>query len=352
MRASEGQRSRSDGRLAGRRGVIVIGTVAMVAIAVLVAVALPRVLDTAAEPERPDLGPSAGSRPVVSTFPIGVYRGSHPERISAYESWLGASVDYALEFWGRGADWRRIDDPGWVARRWQGQDVKVVYSIAMLPNDDYTLAEGASGAYDDHWRNFAEVMVAAGQGGAVLRIGWEFNGPFSPWAAKGHEREFAQYWRRIVNAIRSVDGADFTFDWCALSGFGASADLELAYPGDDYVDYVGADIYDVSRLHGSAEERWADRRFRPYGLQWQRDFAAAHDKPVTYPEWGISERDRDDLGGGDSPQFIRKMHRWMSEDPPAYAIYFEYDSGVANHRLMTADFPRASRVFRRLFGNE
>jgi len=289
----------------------------------------------------------SGTQP--ASFSLGVYRGSDPAAVDAYERWLGAQVEYVLDYTGRGDDWRKISDPSWVAGLWADTGRHLVLSVAALPSEDYTLEAGARGEYDDYWRSFAEVMVAQDQGDAVLRIGWEFNGPFYPWAAKGKEEAFAEYWRRIVDVVRSVPGTAFTFDWCPLSGYGDSANLERAYPGDDYVDYIGSDVYDVTHVGESPQLRWRDIRDEPYGLVWQAEFAEQHEKPLTYPEWGVARRLEDDTGGGDDAFFIREMFHWMQRHPPAYAIYFEYLSSVSDHRLMTGQFPQSAKAFGTFF---
>ena len=280
---------------------------------------------------------------------LGVYR-ALPEQVPAYEQWLGAEVDYVLEFWGADSDWNKIDDPSWLARRWKGTGKTPVSSIAILPNDNTTLAAGAAGQYDAHWKRFAETFVREGRGDAILRLGWEFNGRFYPWAAGGKEELFAQYWRRIVSTMRSVPGARFTFDWCPLAG-NDNADVAKAYPGDDYVDYIGLDAYDASSVPASdPQARWADVRDRRWGLAWHRAFAAARQKPVTFPEWGLTVRPKDNLGGGDNPLYLQNMYDWIHGGNTAYALYFEVDAKDARHALMTPQFPKSSRMFREQWG--
>ena len=302
--------------------------------------------------QSPVPAPSAPERrapaPEIGTAALGVFRGSYPDQVAQYEAWLGRPVPYALEFTGRGSNWDAIARPTWVANHWNGSGRTVVFSVAMLPSNNYTLAAGASGAYDEHWRGFAQTFVNAGRGDAIIRLGWEFNGKFYPWAAGGKEDAFAAYWRRIVDVMRSVPGADFQYDWTPLAG-NTNADVERAYPGDDYVDFIGLDAYDTTGVRSSPEARWADLRDRRYGLAWHRDFAAAHGKPMTFPEWGLSVRP-DNLGGGDNPHYIEQMHKWISSNNVAYAMYFEFSAKDAEHRLMTNVLPSGSRTFLELFG--
>jgi hypothetical protein len=303
-------------------------------------------VDAPSEPARQAQARSGPELPDLSS-PLGVYR-AHPEQVPEFEGWLGRDVTFVLGFYGRADDWSEIENPSWLARRWQGTGYTAVRSIAMLPNDRTSLAAGAAGRYDRYWRSFAETFVEAGEGDAILRLGWEFNGKFYPWSAVGQEEEFARYWRRIVDTMRAVPGAEFSFDWCPLGG-NTNADLEMAYPGDDYVDFIGLDAYDTSPVD-DRQARWDDVRDRPYGLRWHKDFATARGNPMTFPEWGLTVRYDDDLGGGDNPVYLRNMYDWIAGNDVAYALYFEADAQDARHRLMNEQFPNGSAAFRQTWG--
>jgi len=273
--------------------------------------------------------------------------------VPAYESWLGAPVGYAVDFLPTTAttaenQWAPIDNPSWWCGKWADTNWKLSLSTPMLPNRNFTLEAGARGDYDSHWASFARSMVNAGCEDAIIRIGWEFNGTFMPWAAGGKESSYVAYWRRIVNTLRSVSGQQFKFDWAPLAG-DTNANIEAAYPGDAYVDIIGLDFYDLSELIGSTgERRWNEQLTRPFGLNWHRDFAARHGKTMSFPEWGLMVRPKDSLGGGDNPYYIQKMWNWIHSNPVTYAAYFEVDASDGTHRLMTTQFPNASAEYRRL----
>ena len=46
--------------------------------------------------------------------------------------------------------------------------------------------------------------------------------------------------------MKSVPGANFTFDWCVNAGYRA-INLNAYYPGDDVVDVVGVVAHDVGQ---------------------------------------------------------------------------------------------------------
>lgn len=281
--------------------------------------------------------------------PLGVFVGTDdPEGVAEFEQWLGRRVTWAMDYIGRssgGDAWAGIDDPSGRCAAWVDGPWRMVLSVAMLPTDRQHLAAGAAGDYDHHWRRFGEALVDGGCGDWVLRLGWEFNGRFYPWSAGGQEEEFVAYWRRIVATLRRVEGQRFTFDWTPLAG-NANADVEAAYPGDDVVDVIGLDAYDTSSLT-DPEERWADQLDRRYGLRWHADFAAAHGKRMSFPEWGVTVREGDALGGGDARLYMERMLDWISRHDVRYALYFDVDASDAAHRLSAGRFPEAAAVLLR-----
>lgn len=288
-----------------------------------------------------------------TTGTLGVFRGSGaPGEVASYNKWLGKPVSYTIDFVGRTANgasnpWSKIDNPAWWCNQWKGS-AKLSLSTAMLPNTGFTLAAGAKGTYNSHWQRFGKTMVANGCADLIIRLGWEFNGKFYPWAAGGKEASFVAYWRQIVDTLRAVPGQAFLFDWCPLAGNG-NANVEAAYPGDNYVDIIGLDAYDTSTVPASnPSKRWNDQLNRKYGLNWHANFAQRHNKPMSFPEWGLTVRPNDKLGGGDNPNYITQSWNWIRSHNFAYASYFEVDAKDAKHRLMTSQFPKSSAEYRRL----
>lgn len=279
---------------------------------------------------------------------LGVYRGAaNPEAVAAFGRWLGRDPTWALDFLPADS-WQTISRPEWFARRWADSPYRVVYSVPLLPSSgDATLAEGATGAYDGYFRRLARGLVDAGDGDAVIRLGWEMNGDWFRWSAAGHETEFVDYWRHVVDAMRSVEGAHFAFDWCPTAG-PASMSASDAYPGDAYVDLIGLDVYDVGDPNLTPAQRWNALVAEPYGLDWQAGFAIEHAKPMTFPEWGLW-LSSDGRGGGDDPYFVEQMWRWTASHDVAYEMYFDQDASET-HELTDPRLGDAARRYRALFG--
>jgi hypothetical protein len=126
---------------------------------------------------------------------------------------------------------------------------------------------------------------------------------------------------------------------------------DAANPGDAYVDTIGLDVYDQywGPNPGDPEVRWNSYVTQPFGLAWHRDFARAHGKRMTFPEWGVITRS-DGYGGGDDPAFIRHMYDWIAANDVAFSAYFEYDTAQAMSALMSGGMPLSAATFQGLFG--
>ncbi|HWC25064.1 MAG TPA: glycosyl hydrolase [Solirubrobacteraceae bacterium] len=291
---------------------------------------------------------------------LGVYAGAgNLDGVTSFEARLGRRVARVHDFLDK-RSWASMLDLSWITERWRGGGFadRLVLTVPMIPDDGGTLAAGAAGQYNAHFRRLAEELVARGHGSAVLRLGPEFNGNWFAWTmhVPNGGALFATYWRQIVSTMRGVPGASFKFDWCANAGsswIGGGQQLEAAeaWPGDGYVDYVGLDVYDQSWAPHRADPvaRWNEYVNQRNGMAWHAAFAAAHGKPMTFPEWALADR-ADGMGGGDSPYFVEQMYRWIERHPVAYHIYFNSSDPNAEYALFSGRFPTAASRFVQYFG--
>lgn len=290
-----------------------------------------------------------GSALAAPAMRIGTYGGAGctgaPE-VAAYEQWLGRPVDVVLDFLEHETWNSMIGACGWVAGCWRGAGRKnLVVSVPMLVKEGgATLEQGGRGEFDGQYARLAKTLIDGGYPGSVIRIGWEFNGDWYPWTARGRTAEFKACWRRIALAMRGVPGARFRFDWSATTVEGPTVD---AYPGDDVVDLIGLDVYNSSYpIIADPARRWQFLLHQPAGLLWHRDFAHSHNKPRSFPEWGTGTRP-DGHGGGDDPLYIRNMLAWFRDgDPVDYACYWNYRAGDYDAKLTDGRLPQAAEALR------
>ena len=283
---------------------------------------------------------------------LGVYQGAGCDgvrHLREFVRWFGRSPDQVLEF----ISWDMLEGRGaWAVRCWSRAGEKsVVFSLPMLPGDrSATLADGAAGKFDELFRDYATILLDHGYRDSVIRIGWEFNGDWYPWAASKDAPSWIAYWRRIVSAMRSVPGTAFRFDWCPAASW-TRLRAEDAYPGDEFVDIVGLDFYNVTwdPTIVTAQQLWDSLLNGPHGLKWHREFAAVHGKPLSFPEWGTGKR-QDGRGGGDDPYFIEQMAAWIRGNDVVYHNYWDYAHPAFNAKLSDGHQPRAGAAFISAFG--
>ena len=304
--------------------------------------------DTVA-PARFDFDGAVGPRRGAAA-PLGAFLGSGQDgvdQVAAFDSWLaegGATTRVTVgHTYLPGDSWSAVEgDPDvlepWTAWHRANPGSLLVVNVPLaVPNEAPTsddqvrtlLRQGAAGAYDAVFRTLAERLVSLGSGDAILVPAWEMNGVTYADRCAPDPAAWQAYWRKVVTVIRSVPGARFRFDFDPSRG---TDDIPWpqCYPGDAYVDIIGMDNYDQSP-GGS----FGDYVTQPYGLAAQVQFAAAHHKPVSYPEWGLYRY-------GDDPAFVSAMMAWISTHDTVYETITDY----CPHGVFACDGnPESSRAY-------
>lgn len=283
---------------------------------------------------------------------LGTYLGNGCDglkRVGAFSEWLGREPDFMLDFFAFDSWQSMMDDANWTVKCWRRANTTVIFSVPMLAKGS-TLAQGAAGDFDEYFRKIATLLVENRYGDAIIRLGWEFNGGWYPWAAKQDPENWVKYWQRIVTIMRGVPGAKFRFDWCTAQGW-QQIQSDRVYPGDEYVDIIGQDLYNQTWTKGvtTPEQRWNELVTQSYGLNWLAKFAREHNKPMSFPEWGTGNRS-DGHGGGDDAQFIANMTAWIRSNNVLYHSYWDYPARDYNAKLSDGSKPLAGARFLQLFG--
>jgi len=152
----------------------------------------------------------------------------------------------------------------------------------------------AAGAYDQQIEQFCQALYNLNRP-AYVRIGYEFNGDWNGYAAKDYVAAF----KRVANAIRA-HGLEAAIIW-DVSPEGAPNYLAY-YPGDDYVDWWGINLFPVGIFNGTVTG------------QFLRD-AIAHGKPIM-----IGESAPDHVG------VLKGQASWETW----YVPFFDFIRGNAN----------------------
>ena len=289
----------------------------------------------------------------ASSIPLGDYAGwVDASGISAFGAKTDTHPTMASDYLDRTDGWAAMDNGGGEGG-WDGSGLRLVLGVPILPGVG-TLAQGATGAYNQYFTTLAKNLVSEGQGNAILRLGWEFNGDWYPWSVANNTDalNFAAFWRQIVTTMRAVPGAQFQYLWNPDQGGPTSWSLTEAYPGNAYVDYVGSDIYDEYwGTPQTPQNSWANLLSESWGLNWLASFAASEGKPIAIPEWSVCFRS-DGHGLGDDPYFINQFANWVATNNVAFTDIFSYNdtAGGQDNDITNGDFPNALAAFKADFG--
>lgn len=271
------------------------------------------------------------------------------ERMDELSKWLGGAELRVGHTYLPGDRWSNIEGApnfleSWAQWRREKDDRLFVLNVPMMErNEDRVgdmevrslLRRGAAGDFDAHYRALAERLVNLNVPDTVVVLGWEMNGTTYTHRCGPDPESWKKYWKRIVTTMRSVPGQKFRFDFTPNRGRDAIPWTQC-YPGDDVVDIVGMDSYDQP-----TGTDFAEQISEPYGLRQHVEFAKAHGKEISYPEWGL-------FRNGDNEEYMRKMLAWMDEHKPLYNTVTDYcPHGV----WQCEDNPRSSKAYRSvLFG--
>jgi Glycosyl hydrolase family 26/PASTA domain len=188
-------------------------------------------------------------------------------------------------------------------------------------NGGITTKDIASSALDGYIRAYARELKSFGDPVLIRLFGGEFNGSWwfgqSPRANPNlTPADFVAAWRRAVDIFRQVGALNVSFAWIPNTFpptpvDWVDPDIAVYYPGDTYVDWVGADTYDVG------PSSWLDPIYA---------FATTHAKPFFLAEWGV-RHDGSGLTPPEEQSWLGAMFDYFESHPDIKAInYFNYNS--------------------------
>ncbi len=311
----------------------------------------PKVTTTTA-PHKEQVTSSVSGTGIAHGITLGDYAGlADPNGVAAFAAATGSHPTYATDYLEKGNGWAAMDSATNI-KAWSSSPYRLSIGVPILPGVG-TLAQGATGAYNQYFTVLGQNLVADNEANAILRLGWEFNGNWFTWSVGNatDAANFVAFWRQIVTTMRAVPGEKFKFCWNPNAPSPTTYTPDQTYPGNAYVDYVGTDVYD--NFWGTPftpAASWAHQLSQQWGLDWLASFAAEHHEPIAIPEWSDEYR-TDGHGLGDDPLFISNMADWFVTNKVAFANVWCYDSSSTyRNNLLDGTFPKALAQFKVDFG--
>lgn len=182
-----------------------------------------------------------------------------------------------------------------------------------------TVAAAAPGSalYDDIVRWADTVKARPGR----VMVAYHHEPEASGSAAYGTAGDFVRAWRRVVTIFRSrgVRNAEYTWqmtDWAFRTSPGDARHAARWYPGDAYVDNVGADAYNWYTC-GHGKGRWVELGTLAGPMV---AFARAHGKAASLPEFAS-------YTDGRRAAWLDNARAWLvaNRSTVSAAFYFQHD---------------------------
>ena len=193
--------------------------------------------------------------------------------IQAFEAQIGKN----LSIWNNMQWWYNSSDFNFA---WMN-DVRndgLIPMVSWSPNNQadssfVDLSSILNGSWDSYLTAWGQASAAWGHP-YFLRLMWEFNGnwvepeglyPYGSSApdtqsAGNTPQEFVQAWQYIVNHVRAAEGGKdcITWIWCPAGIGDSTTTLQALYPGDNYVNWVGTDVYPNDTTSGFGQNSDAE----------------------------------------------------------------------------------------------
>jgi hypothetical protein len=255
-----------------------------------------------------------------------------------------------MYFVDRTTGWPGIVTPSWPVDMLQPLPTKLVLSLPLYPEGMGNLTDCAAGMYDSEWRKLGPFMKGKGRGDSIIRLGWGPNDSEHYWHAGDDPAEYIACFRHVAQALRDT-GPELTIAWdfddSAVPG-STPLDPYSAYPGDEYVDYIGLEAFDMSPpVYDDAA--WDAKCHSATGLCSTLEFARMHGKRLGLSEWAITSCYGDP--GGDNPFYIQKMFELFAANAGSmgFEIYYQDNSEVCSSISDEADRPKAAAKYKELY---
>jgi hypothetical protein len=163
------------------------------------------------------------------------------------------------------------------------QRIQARGAVPMLITEYSDLSQIVDGSQDAAINKMNAALNAYG-GPVLLRWDWEMNGDWYPWGGQGQAKEWVAAYRHLHDLLTAPNVSWIwnpnVYNPNVASGAGVPANPTAWYPGDAYVDWMGADGYSYGTESFS----------KVFGPTYKLFQELAPDKPIILPEWAASNQ--------------------------------------------------------------
>ena len=300
------------------------------------------------------------------TWPSGGHPGNELQTYLDFGTWRGRPTEIAHVFPDR-ASWDGIVTPSWPVDMFEPFEGTLILSLPPYPEAMGNDLDCAMGMYDAEWAKLGTFLVERGRADTIVRLSWGPNDTEHYWQVPSDAAgtvldadigAFVACFRRIVDTVRTTD-PEVRIDW-SFNPVGApniaTFDPYLTYPGDDYVDFVGMEVFDMYPPV-TTDAEWDAVCTAPTGLCTLAQFARLHGKQLGIAEWAVigcgadGQPDPTNVGG-DNAFFVRKVVQTFADnaDIMAYDAYFEDSTGVCSTINDGTTNSNAAAMYQAIYG--
>lgn len=217
----------------------------------------------------------------------------------------------------------------------------------VVNQEEYRLRGIIDGKFDTYIREYAQ-DVKTYKKSIMIRFAHEMNGNWYPWGSTFNSpEEYVLAWRHVHEIFDDVGAGNVTWVWSPNEIYFESRvpnahKLELFYPGDDYVDWVGFSSFNWAGTYKHNLWRSPEDLFDQTLAQLK-----VFNKPVMIAETASAE---DYAVSGRKARWILQLAEYIEKNPEIKGlVWFNTEDNGVNWKLDSSD--ASSDAFEESFGS-
>ncbi len=210
--------------------------------------------------------------------------------------------------------------------------VAKVHNHGALPHIAWEPNNGLDEVRDDAYLHRWAQAAAEAEKPILLRFASEMNGTWMPYS--GDPDEYVRKWRLVHETIKSV-APNVIMVWCPFAT--PRRTIPLYYPGDEYVDWVGVNIYAV--LYHDGDISQPSQRDLVDDLRYVYSLYGAR-KPIAICEYGATHycRASQQFSSSFAAASIAQMYQAIREQFPGVVFVNWFSVDAASDGLAHNDY--------------